>query len=44
MLINEYRLDLTSEHGQKLWMSELDKYFFGEGAKPPPDFVPEQKS
>lgn len=41
MLINEYRLDLTSEHGQKLWMTELDRYFFGEGSKPPPDFVPD---
>lgn len=40
MLINEFRLDLTSEMGQKLWMTECEKYFWGEGAKPPPDFVP----
>lgn len=39
MLVNEYRLDLTSEHGQKLWMTELDRYFFGEGSAPPPDYV-----
>jgi Fe-S cluster biosynthesis and repair protein YggX len=40
MLINEYRLDLMSESGQRLWMTELEKYFFGEGAQLPPDFVP----
>lgn len=43
MLINEYRLDLTSEHGQRVWMNELDNYFFGEGSKMPPDFVPVEK-
>ncbi len=42
MLINEYRLDLTSEHGQKIWMTELDNYFFGEGSQLPEGFVPEQ--
>ena len=40
MLINEYRLDLTSESGQRLWMSECEKYFFGEGSAAPPEFVP----
>lgn len=39
MLINEYRLDLTSEQGQKIWFTEMDKYFFGEGSATPPDFV-----
>ena len=39
MLINEYRLDLMSESGQRIWMSELEKYFFGEGAQLPPDYV-----
>jgi Fe-S cluster biosynthesis and repair protein YggX len=42
MLINEYRLDLTSEHGQKLWMDELEKFFFGEGSQLPPDYVPQR--
>ena len=40
MLINEFRLDLTSEHGQKLWMTELEKFFFGEGSQLPPDYKP----
>ena len=39
MLINEYRLDVTSENGQRVWFAELDKYFFGEGSALPPDFV-----
>ena len=43
MLINEYRLDLISESGQRIWMTELEKYFFGEGATVPAEFVPEKK-
>jgi Fe-S cluster biosynthesis and repair protein YggX len=38
MLVNEYRLDLVSEHGQKLWLTECEKYFFGEGSAAPPEF------
>ncbi len=41
MLINEYRLDVTSEHGQRIWYAEMDKFFFGEGSSAPPDFVPD---
>ena len=40
MLINEYRLDLVSEAGQRIWMTELEKYFFGDGSAAPPDFKP----
>jgi Fe-S cluster biosynthesis and repair protein YggX len=43
MLVNEYRLDLTSEQGQKIWMAEVEKYFFGEGSSAPPDFVPSKE-
>jgi Fe-S cluster biosynthesis and repair protein YggX len=43
MLINEYRLDLTSDTGQRVWMSECEKYFFGDGSELPPDFVPERE-
>ena len=38
MLINEYRLDLTSESGQRLWMTECEKYFYGEGSSVPAEF------
>ncbi len=40
MLINEFRLDLTSEPGQRIWMTECEKYFFGDGSALPPEFVP----
>ncbi|HEV8248031.1 MAG TPA: oxidative damage protection protein [Polyangiaceae bacterium] len=40
MLINEYRLELTSESGQRIWMTECEKYFFGEGSAAPAEFVP----
>jgi Fe-S cluster biosynthesis and repair protein YggX len=40
MLINEYRLDLTSEQGQRMWMTECERYFFGEGSALPPEYVP----
>ena len=40
MLINEFRLDLVSEHGQKVWMQECERYFFGDGSALPPDFRP----
>ena len=41
MLINEYRLDLVSEAGQRIWMTELENYFFGAGSAAPPDYKPE---
>ena len=40
MLINEYRLDLVSPQAQKVLTTEMDKYFFGEGAQLPPDYKP----
>jgi Fe-S cluster biosynthesis and repair protein YggX len=41
MLINEYRLDLTSEQGQRIWMTECERYFFGDGSAKPPEFIEE---
>jgi Fe-S cluster biosynthesis and repair protein YggX len=43
MLINEYRLDLVSAHGQKIWMSELEKFFYGDGSALPPEFVKKEE-
>ncbi len=40
MLINEYRLDLVSEAGQKIWMAELEKFFWGEGSATPAEYKP----
>ena len=42
MIVNEYRVDLASPQGQKLMLEQAEKYFFGDGAEMPPDFVPAQ--
>ena len=44
MLINEFRLDLTSAKGQEVWMTECERYFFGEGSALPPEFVAEAET
>lgn len=41
MLINEYRLSLADPKSQQFLKDELEKFFFGDGSKPPEDFVPE---
>ncbi len=43
MLINEYRLDLVSDSGQRIWFTELEKYFWGEGSKLPDQFKPAEE-
>lgn len=42
MIVNEYRLDLTSPQGQKMMLEQAEKFFFGEGGERPPDYVPPQ--
>ena len=39
MLMNEYRLNLGTKEAQEFLLEQMDKYFFGEGAQLPPDFV-----
>jgi Fe-S cluster biosynthesis and repair protein YggX len=41
-IVNEYRLDLTSEMGQKLLLKHAEDFFFGDGGQLPPDYVPEK--
>ncbi len=41
MLLNEYRLNPARREDQELIVRQLDQFFFGEGAAPPPDFKPE---
>lgn len=41
MLINEYRLSLADPKSQQFLKEELDKFFFGDGSKPPADFIAE---
>ncbi len=40
MLINEHRLQVRDPQARAFLTAELEKYFFGEGAKPPPGYVP----
>jgi Fe-S cluster biosynthesis and repair protein YggX len=40
MIVNEYRLDLTSKKAHEVLKEQCEKFFFGEGAALPPDFVP----
>ena len=39
MIMNEYRLNLGTQQAQEFLLEQMDKYFFGEGAALPPDFV-----
>ena len=43
MLINEYRLAPSTKEAQDLIAQQMEQFFFGEGAKLPPGFVPPQK-
>ncbi len=40
MIMNEYRLNLGTKEAQELLIDQMDKFFFGEGAALPPEFVP----
>jgi Fe-S cluster biosynthesis and repair protein YggX len=42
MILNEYRLLPWQKEAQELIAKHLEDFFFGEGAAPPPDYVPEQ--
>ena len=42
MIVNEYRLDLTSQQAHDELLRQCENFFFGEGAALPPDFVPPQ--
>lgn len=38
MIVNEYRLDLTSEKAHDILLEQCEVFLFGEGAAPPPEF------
>ncbi len=40
MIVNEYRLDLTSPESHQKLKEQCEQFLFGEGAALPPDFVP----
>jgi Fe-S cluster biosynthesis and repair protein YggX len=44
MLLNEYRLNPARREDQEVIVRQMEQYFFGEGAAPPPDYIaPEHK-
>ncbi len=40
MIVNEYRLDLTSADAHQKLKEQCEQFLFGEGAALPPDYVP----
>ena len=42
MLINEYRLVPSTKEAQELIATQMERFFFGEGSAPPPNYVPPQ--
>jgi Fe-S cluster biosynthesis and repair protein YggX len=40
MLVNEYRLNLSLPEARQFLMEQCEKFFFGPGAAPPPDYIP----
>jgi len=40
MLLNEYRLNPSRPEDQEAIVKQMEQYFFGEGARPPEQYVP----
>jgi Fe-S cluster biosynthesis and repair protein YggX len=40
MLINEYRLSAIEPEARKFLVTEMEKFFFGEGSAAPQEYVP----
>ncbi|MBE2255628.1 MAG: oxidative damage protection protein [Ignavibacteria bacterium] len=40
MIVNEYRLDLSSPATDKIFEEQMNEYFFGEGMKLPDEYTP----
>jgi Fe-S cluster biosynthesis and repair protein YggX len=38
--VNEHRLELGTPQATKFWLSELEKFFFGEGSTAPEGYIP----
>ncbi|MFY7697439.1 MAG: oxidative damage protection protein [Legionella sp.] len=39
MLINEYRLSMIDPKAREFLQQEMEKFFFGEGSRPPAGYV-----
>jgi Fe-S cluster biosynthesis and repair protein YggX len=40
MLVNEYRLNLSTPEARQFLTQQCEKFFFGAGGTPPPEFTP----
>lgn len=40
MLVNEHRLNLSTPEARRFLMEQCERFFFGEGAAPPPEYRP----
>lgn len=40
MLVNEFRIDVSSKQGTEFLLKQAEEFFFGEGSELPPDFKP----
>lgn len=40
MIINEYRLNPATLEAQEIIIKHMEEFFFGEGGKLPPEYVP----
>lgn len=41
MIVNEYRLDVSSKEGTRILLEQAEAFFFGDGGKRPEGYVPE---
>ena len=42
MIVNEYRLELTSKKAHEVLKEQCERFFVGEGSQLPPDFRPQE--
>lgn len=42
MIVNEYRLDLSSPQSDRLFLEQVTDYFFGKGGNLPEQYTPEK--
>jgi Fe-S cluster biosynthesis and repair protein YggX len=40
IIVNEYRIDLTSPESDKIFVDQMKEYFFGKGGEMPGQFSP----
>lgn len=40
MLVNEYRIDMSSKQGTTFLLEQAEKFFFGDGVAKPEGYVP----